>query len=64
QVLSHETIRQILLEVAASVEREDEKQIIKGTEKRTVDALFIEVDGFNTHMQSRQRGKRKRRETK
>src|SRR5690554_3999035 len=46
QVLSHEAIRQALLEVAASCERVQQNRLARDVGKREVEALFIEVDGF------------------
>ncbi|KUK10078.1 MAG: hypothetical protein XD50_1597, partial [Clostridia bacterium 41_269] len=51
QILSHETIRQILLKAAASIEQEEQKNInVQDSDKRAVEAIFIEVDGFNTYI--------------
>ena len=61
QVLSHEAIRQALLEVGLATEQEQENKIIKKEGKRKVPALFIEVDGFNARIQQ---NKKHRREVK
>src|SRR5690625_2305615 len=58
QLLSHEGIRQILIEVGKAAQRERENVATRCNGKRRVDALFIEVDGFNAHFQG-PRGARK-----
>lgn len=66
QVLSHEAIRQALLEVAASCERAEQNSIVTDDGKREVTALFIEVDGFGARFQTNKKNKRNnhRREAK
>ena len=51
QVLSHEAIRQALLEVSAAYERDVENEIVRKEGEKEVKALFIEVDGFGARMQ-------------
>lgn len=67
QVLSHEGIRQILIEIAEAAQRERANTVVRSNGKRRADVLFIEVDGFNAYLQ-RPRGsrgkKRRRTETK
>ncbi len=62
QVLSHEGIRQAVLEVALAIERQDANRVIEqceeGKPKRRVEALFIEADGVMVRMQGR--GSRKK----
>lgn len=71
QLLSHETIRQLLLQAAAAIEREDAHAIRRqqGDSGRQPEIVFIEVDGLNAFMQQhgnrRQRRRaRRRREAK
>lgn len=66
QVLSHEAIRQALLEVGAACDRDLENEIVKQEGKKEVDVLFIEVDGFGTRLQKTKKLKRQncRREAK
>ncbi|MBW2005924.1 MAG: ISLre2 family transposase [Deltaproteobacteria bacterium] len=64
QVLSHEAIRQAVLEVGEATAREDENKIIREEGKRQVKALFIEVDGFGARIQKPKRGEKRRREVK
>ncbi len=59
QVLSHEAIRQALLEVGASCEREQQNKIVKEEGKREVNALFIEVDGFGARVQKNKKHRRR-----
>ena len=62
QVLSHEAIRQALLEVGASCERDLQNDIIQKEGQREVEALFIEVDGFGARMQkNKKQGRHNRR---
>ena len=62
QVLSHEAIRQALLQVGAAVERETENKIVKQVGTKQVKALFIEVDGFGARMQkNKELGRQNRR---
>lgn len=62
QVLSHEAIRQALLEVAASCERVQQNRIARDVGKREVEALFIEVDGFGARFQkNKKHGRRNQR---
>ena len=62
QVLSHEAIRQALLEVGASCERDQQNKIAKDVGEREVKALFIEVDGFSARFQkNKKRGRRNQR---
>lgn len=61
QVLSHEAIRQALIDVGAFSERDLENKIIKEQGKRTVDALFIEVDGFGARIQKNKKLHRRNR---
>lgn len=63
QLLSHEGIRQILIEVGEAAQQERENVVTRSNGKRRVDALFIEVDGFNAHLQSPRGGRRNRRRT-
>jgi hypothetical protein len=58
QVLSHEAIRQALLELGAACERELENRIVKEDGKRTAKVLFIEADGFWTRLQKNRKCKR------
>lgn len=60
QLLSHEGIRQILIEVGEAAQRDRENMAMRRDGKRRVDAVFIEVDGFHAPLQSRG-GKRGRR---
>ena len=64
QVLSHEAIRQALLEVSTSIERETENKVLKQEGKRKVEALFIEVDGFGAGLQQVKKGEQRRKEVK
>lgn len=66
QVLSHEAIRQALLEVAAASEQDMKNEIVQKEGEKKVDALFIEVDGFGARMQKNKKLKRRnqRREVK
>lgn len=66
QVLSHEAIRQALLEVGAACDRELENEIITVEGQRRVKTLFIEVDGFGAYIQKNEKLGRKngRREAK
>jgi len=64
QVLSHEAIRQALLEVSTSLERETENKVLKEEGKRKVEALFIEVDGFGARLQQVKKGEKRRKEVK
>ncbi|HHV36137.1 MAG TPA: ISLre2 family transposase [Syntrophomonadaceae bacterium] len=60
QVLSHEKIRQILIQASDVLKNTfSEKPIVK----RQVDALFIEADGFWTGVQRKRRRFRRKRET-
>lgn len=59
QVLSHEAIRQALLEVGASCERDQQNKIVTGEGEREVKALFLEVDGFSARMQKDKKRKRR-----
>ena len=61
QVLSHEAIRQALLEVSAACDRELENEIIKQEGKKEVEVLFIEVDGFGTRLQKNKKLKHQNR---
>lgn len=66
QVLSHEAIRQALLEVGATSEKELHNKVVKEEGQKEVQALFIEVDGFGARMQKNPKKKRRnqRREAK
>lgn len=59
QLLSHEAIRRMVLEVGEALERERENRTIRSEGKRRVKALFIEADGVNAYLQSRSKGKRR-----
>src|SRR5690554_4389462 len=61
QVLSHEAIRQALLEVGAACERELANKIASAEGKRQIDALFIEVDGLGARLQKNKKRKRQNR---
>lgn len=54
QVLSHEAIRQALLEVGASCELERKNQIVAANGQREVAVLFIEADSFYVKFQKEQ----------
>lgn len=60
QVLSHEKIRQILVQASEMLKNSLNE---KPAGKRTVDILFIEADGFWTGVQSKGRKKKRKRET-
>lgn len=66
QVLSHEGIRRILLDVGEAKQRDRDNRAIRSEGKRRVKALFIEVDGFNAYLQARgsRKQRRKRHENK
>jgi len=66
QVLSHEAIRQALLEVGTACKREMKNKIIREKGKRKVEVLFIEVDGFGARLQKNKKLERRncRREAK
>lgn len=66
QVLSHEAIRQALLEVGASCELERKNQIVAANGQREVAVLFIEADSFYVKFQKNKklRRSRERREVK
>jgi len=65
QILSHEATRQMLLQAASFIEREEQNSIgTQDSDKRAVEAIFIEVDGFNTYMQRKKKRGRGRQETK
>ncbi len=59
QVLSHEKIRQTLLQASDTLE-DIEREV---TPKKRVDTLFIEADGFWTGVQHKGRRSRRKRET-
>lgn len=61
QVLSHEAIRQALLEVGACCEREQQNKIVTDEGEREVKALFIEIDGFGARFQKNKKLKRHNR---
>ncbi len=61
QLLSHETIRQALLEVGASCKRQSQNKIVREEGQKEVNALFIEVDGFGARMQKNRKRKRDNR---
>ena len=61
RVVSHEAIRQALLEVGAVCQRETENKIVRREGDRAVDAIFIEVDGFNNRLQKNKNTKAKNR---
>ncbi|MFA6596021.1 MAG: ISLre2 family transposase [Bacilli bacterium] len=61
QILSHESIRSALLDVAKYVEREQENEIIKKDGTKKANALFIEVDGFYAKLQKNKKAGRKNR---
>ena len=61
QVLSHESIRNALIEVSDSIKREKENEIVKAEGTRKVKTLFIEVDGFFAKQQKNKKKKRKNR---
>ena len=58
-MLSHEAIRQALLEVGASCEREQQNKIVNEEGEREVNALFIEVDGFGARVQKNKKHRRR-----
>lgn len=60
QVLSHEKIRQILVQASDALKN---SLYEKPAGKRTVDTLFIEADGFWTGVQRKGRKKKRKRET-
>lgn len=60
-LISHEGIRQNLLKVAAVSQRDAENKIITGEGSRVVDIIFIEVDGFYSHMQKQKQTKKQKR---
>lgn len=64
QVISHEVIRQALLEVSAAIEREEENKVIKEQGKKEVEAVFIEVDGFGARLQRVKKKGKRRKEVK
>lgn len=59
QILSHETIRQALIEVSASYEREKENEIVTKEGSKKINVLFIEADGFYTRLQKNKSLQRK-----
>lgn len=62
QILSHEAIRQALLEVGASCERDLQNEIIQKEGRKEAEALFIEVDGFGARVQkNKKKGRRNQR---
>lgn len=63
QVLSHEKIRQILIQVSDALKLKNTAFSEKSTFKRHVDILFIEADGFWTGVQRKGRKSRRKRET-
>jgi len=60
QILSHEKIRQLLIETSELIQRKEEPE----ETKKQVDILFIEADGFWTGVQQRGKKTKKKRETK
>ncbi len=60
QVLSHEKIRQIVIQASAVLKNSFKK---KPAGKRTIDTLFIEADGFWTGVQRKGCKKKRKRET-
>jgi Ni/Co efflux regulator RcnB len=63
QVLSHEKIRQILIQVSDAFKQKNTTFSEEPTFKRHVDILFIEADGFWTGVQHKGRKFRRKRET-
>ena len=61
QVVSHETIRQLILRLGELVEKEEEKKREEANGTRKVPVLFVEADGYWCSMQ---REKKKSRETR
>lgn len=59
QILSHEKIRQLLIESSDTVKKTFETQ----EQKKKVEIIFIEADGFWTGVQKRGRKVRRKRET-
>ncbi|MGI6661972.1 MAG: UPF0236 family transposase-like protein [Bacillota bacterium] len=59
QVVSHETIRQLILRLGELVEKEEEKKREEAKGTRKVPVLFVETDGYWCSMQ---RDKKKSRE--
>jgi hypothetical protein len=51
QVLSHESIRQALLQAAATAERQASNEALSCEGQREVEALFVEADGFHVALQ-------------
>ncbi len=66
QVVSHEAIRQALLEVGAACEREQHNKIVTEDGKKEVQILFAEVDSFSVKIQKNRKSGRPshRREAK
>ncbi len=60
QVLSHEKIRQILIQASDALKKTFDE---KPSGARTADTLFIEADGFWTGVQQREDKKKRKRET-
>lgn len=60
QILSHEKIRQLLIETSETIQRQDEAEV----KKKQVSIIFIEADGFWTGIQKRGKKAKKKRETK
>ena len=59
QVVSHETIRQLILRLGELIEKEEEKKREEAAGTRRVPVLFVEVDGYWLSMQ---KGKKRRQE--
>jgi hypothetical protein len=59
QVVSHETIRQLILRLGELMEKEEEKKREEANGTRKVPVLFVEADGYWCSMQ---KGKKKSRE--
>jgi len=60
QILSHEKIRQLLIETSETIQHQDEAEVTK----KQVPIIFIEADGFWTGIQKRGKKAKKKRETK
>lgn len=59
QVLSHEAIRQALIEVGNACKEQLENKIVKEEGKKEAKVLFVEADGFWTRLQKNKGPKRK-----